>query len=144
MALAEKLLALADTIGVRPAGRGRRSSRAALAQTPLRPRAHLQRLHSGLRSACSTGNPHSPSAIVLSPSAPAGVASSGAPPAVSSDWYCVGDPEAPEGRGADSPSVGASACDSMGGAKSLALALKERCRRGAPSAEDRGLRTHVT
>lgn len=104
----------------------------------------LQRLHSGLRSACSTGSPHSPSALVLSPNAPAGGAASRAPPSDRSSSPGVGNPQAPEGRGADSPSVRASSCGSMGGVKSQAVALRERRRRRAPRAEERGLRTHVT
>lgn len=101
------------------------------------PRAHLQRLHWGLRSACSTGSSHSPAAPALPPSAPAGAAASGAlPSGRSSSSSGVGDPEAPGGRGTDSPSVG----DSMLDGTSQAVALRERRRRGAPRAEESGPR----
>ena len=89
----------------------------AAAPGPPRPRAHLQRPHSGLRSACSTGSPQSPSALVLSPDAPAGVAVGGAPPSVRSSSSGVGDAKAPEGGGAGSPRVRSSACGSMGGGR---------------------------
>lgn len=108
-------------------------------QRRRRPRAHLQRLHSGLRSACSTGSPHSPSAPALSPSKPAGGATSAVLPSGRSSSSGVGDPEAPEGRSRDSASVRASSSSSMAGV-SQAVALKERRRRGAPRAEESGPR----
>lgn len=105
-------------------------------QLRRRPRAHLQRLHSGLRSACSTGSPHSPSAPALSPSAPAGAATSAALPSGRSPSSGVGDPEAPGGRGRDSASVGASSCGGSMAGVNQAVALRERRRRGAPRAEE--------
>lgn len=86
-------------------------------QPPPPPRGHLQRLHSGLRSAGSTGSSHSPSAPAPSTSSPKTAAGGAAPPSRRSSSLGVWELAAPSGRATGSLSVRASFGGSMAGAQ---------------------------
>lgn len=86
-------------------------------RSPPPPRSHLQRLHSGLRSARSTGSAHSPSALAPSDSSSRTAACVAGPSSRRSSSLGVSHREVAGGRATGSLGVPASFCGSMTGAQ---------------------------